>query len=118
MTLNELRKMIGKKRFDEVPYCDKLYIDMDRSKISVGYPASFLDGMRMKASTDNRDYYTFEQLLNDEEAYFISDGYFDIWCPKGMTTQLLIDVGDWDVELSDKITNDLKKFGLINESAA
>ncbi len=118
MTLKELRETIGKENYILVAHNNKVYIDMDRSCISVGLPASYLDGMRMKISEDAYDYYTYEDLLKGEDAYFVSDGCFDMWAPKGMTIRLLIDIDDWDVILSEKLLDDLKRVQRISKKTA
>lgn len=112
MTLGELRSIIGEKNFGKVPYCNKIYINVDDNDISVGLPKSFLYGMRATANMDMDipEYLEFEQLLRDEDIYTISDGGYDVYIPKGVRVPLVEDLSDWEVYLSDKLEKEIEKY--------
>ena len=112
MTLGELRSIIGEKNFGKVPYCNKIYINVDDNDISVGLPKSFLYGMRATANMDMDipEYLEFEQLLRDEDVYTISDGGYDVYIPKGVRVPLDEDLSDWEVYLSDKLEKEIEKY--------
>jgi len=114
MTLEEMRKGIGEDGLSKITDNYKVYIDMDRSCVTVGLPKSYSYGMRMKRSYEPYDYYSFSDLLKDKPAFFVSDGYFEgNYMPKGNTIQLAIDIGDWDVAVSDKIMAELVEGGYV-----
>ena len=128
MTLGELKesyKKANKKQngLATIPWCNKLYLDLDRSMISAGLKRSYLDGMRMKASEDNRDYLELEDLVDGADIYYVDDGVSVGWDgnyeygPAGYTVQLLIDVDDFEIVFSDSIRKDLELFEIIEKAA-
>ncbi len=116
MELLELREAIGKENYGNVPKNNKIYINVDRNEISVGFPEDYIHGMRAVCNNGMyEDYYTFEQLLKDMSVCTISDEKYDVSIPKGTPVPLCEDLDEWDVYLSEEIERALLAQGIVEE---